>query len=127
MGRDGSRSPSSGSLHKFNARKASKSPGQGAVFKMDFSKPPSASEEFTPTIYKNKDPIGVSCKMRVEEGGSVLGRVQSKEANPEFFFALKLSGPGIQIRSPTPLATKMKSGMKIDLARRMRESSAMRR
>ena len=114
-------------MHKFNARKGSKSPGAGAVFKMDFSKPPSADQEFTPAIYKNKDPIGVCAKMRVEEGGSVLGRVQSKEANPEFFFTLKLNGPGAQIRSNTPLATKVKSGMKMDLAKRMRESSAMRR
>ena len=94
---------------------------------MDFSKPPSSPVRYVPTIYKNKDPIGVCDKIRVEEGGSCLSRVQSKEANPEFFFTLKLNGPGAPVRSSTPLATRVKTGMKIDLARRMRESSAMRK
>ena len=61
------------------------------------SKPVSADQEFTPAIYKNRDPISVCAKLRVEEGGSIVGRVQSKEANPQFFFTLALTGSGAPV------------------------------
>ena len=64
LGSQRAKSPSQGSNHKFNARAESKSPGRGAVFKMDFSKPQS-TDEFTPAIYKEKDPISACTKMRV--------------------------------------------------------------
>jgi hypothetical protein len=90
-------------------------------------KPVSADQEFIPAIYKNRDPISVCAKLRVEEGGSIVGRVQSKEANPQFFFTLALNGSGAPVRSTSPLAKTAKQKMQIDLAKRMRESSAMRK
>ena len=71
---------------------------------------PSAQEDIPDPIYANKDPIAISvAERKSQSGGSVLNRSIAKGYKQEFYFTMKLNGPG----APENEAKQQKSNRKV--------------
>ena len=60
------------------------------------------NDDTGPQSPKNKDPIAACNKYRIEEGGTFLYRVQRNQTVPEFYFDMKLIGPGLKMSTMSP-------------------------